>query len=90
MASSKAPGSNFASTLFEEPTEDFAVIGEDRLPVADLVTLNPKSVTVPTVEACVRGAQFTSREYTNRLKDHGVAISMDGKGRAIDNVMIER
>ena len=42
----------FASTLFEEPTEDFAVIGEDRLPVADLVTLNPKSVTVPTVEAC--------------------------------------
>ncbi|MGV3485068.1 MAG: DEAD/DEAH box helicase, partial [Planctomycetaceae bacterium] len=42
----------FASTLFEEPTEDFAVIGEDRLPVADLVTLHPRSVTIPAVENC--------------------------------------
>lgn len=37
-----------------------------------------------------QGAQFTSREHTEKLKEHGVAISMDGKGRAIDNVMIER
>jgi putative transposase len=37
-----------------------------------------------------QGAQFTSREHTDKLKSHGVAISMDGKGRAIDNVMIER
>ena len=37
-----------------------------------------------------QGAQFTSREHTEKLKSHGVAISMDGKGRAIDNVMIER
>jgi len=37
-----------------------------------------------------QGAQFTSREFTGRLLDHGVAISMDGKGRALDNVMIER
>jgi putative transposase len=37
-----------------------------------------------------QGSQFTSREHTEKLKSHGVAISMDGKGRAIDNVMIER
>jgi putative transposase len=44
----------------------------------------------PEIMNTDQGAQFTSREFTNRLKDHGVAISMDGKGRAIDNVMIER
>ena len=33
-------------------------------------------------------AAFTNREH--KLKSHGVAIGMDGKGRAIDNVMIER
>lgn len=37
-----------------------------------------------------QGVQFTSREFTGMLKSHDVAISMDGKGRAIDNVMIER
>jgi len=37
-----------------------------------------------------QGSQFTSREHTEKLTSHGVAISMDGKGRAIDNVMIER
>lgn len=37
-----------------------------------------------------QGAQFTSREFTSILKANDVAISMDGKGRAIDNVMIER
>jgi putative transposase len=37
-----------------------------------------------------QGAQFTSEEWLNVLKDAGVAISMDGKGRWIDNVFIER
>jgi len=37
-----------------------------------------------------QGSQFTSREFTQALKSQDVAISMDGKGRAIDNVMIER
>ena len=37
-----------------------------------------------------QGSQFTSREFTHALKSQDVAISMDGKGRAIDNVMIER
>ncbi len=37
-----------------------------------------------------QGAQFTSQPFTERLERESIAISMDGKGRAIDNVMIER
>lgn len=37
-----------------------------------------------------QGAQFTSELFTGVLKDHGVAISMDGKGRWLDNVFVER
>ena len=37
-----------------------------------------------------QGSQFTSEDWTTPLKVAGVAISMDGKGRWIDNVFIER
>ena len=37
-----------------------------------------------------QGSQFTSEVFTGVLKKHGVAISMDGKGRWMDNVFIER
>jgi len=37
-----------------------------------------------------QGAQFTATAYTGRLESHGVAISMDGRGRALDNVFVER
>ena len=37
-----------------------------------------------------QGAQFTSREFTGVLEENQVAISMDGRGRALDNVFIER
>jgi putative transposase len=37
-----------------------------------------------------QGSQFTSEEWINVLDDAGIAISMDGKGRWIDNVFIER
>jgi len=37
-----------------------------------------------------QGAQFTSEAFTDVLKDHGIKISMDGKGRWIDNVFVER
>ena len=36
------------------------------------------------------GSQFTSREYTGRLEEAGVAVSRDGRGRALDNVFVER
>jgi putative transposase len=37
-----------------------------------------------------QGSQFTSADFTNVLKDAGVAISMDGRGRCMDNIFIER
>jgi putative transposase len=37
-----------------------------------------------------QGSQFTSSAFTGRLEGCGVAISMDGRGRALDNVFIER
>jgi putative transposase len=37
-----------------------------------------------------QGAQFTSTDFTGRLESAGVRISMDGRGRALDNVFVER
>jgi len=37
-----------------------------------------------------QGAQFTSRSFTDRLQGKRIEISMDGRGRALDNVFIER
>lgn len=37
-----------------------------------------------------QGSQFTSEGFTNKLKERDIKISMDGKGRALDNRMIER
>jgi putative transposase len=37
-----------------------------------------------------QGCQFTSLEFTSVLKQHGIRISMDGKGRWRDNVFVER
>lgn len=37
-----------------------------------------------------QGAQFTGKQYTGRLQEECIAISWDGKGRALDNVFIER
>lgn len=37
-----------------------------------------------------QGCQFTSLEFTGLLKDHGIKISMDGRGSWRDNVLVER
>ncbi len=37
-----------------------------------------------------QGCQFTSESFTGELKAHGIAISMDGRGRALDNIFVER
>lgn len=37
-----------------------------------------------------QGVQFTSSQFTGRLEEGGIKISMDGKGRALDNVFVER
>jgi putative transposase len=44
----------------------------------------------PTVFNTDQGSQFTSEAFTSVLTDAGVAISMDGVGRAFDNIMVER
>lgn len=45
---------------------------------------------VPEIFNTDQGSQFTCEAFTEVLKDHGVAISMDGKGRWMDNVFVER
>ena len=37
-----------------------------------------------------QGSQFTSTEFTDVLKENKITISMDGRGRALDNIFIER
>lgn len=37
-----------------------------------------------------QGCQFSSESFTGVLKAHGIAISMDGRGRALDNIFVER
>jgi putative transposase len=37
-----------------------------------------------------QGVQYTARSFTGRLESAGVLVSMDGRGRALDNVFVER
>ncbi len=45
----------------------------------------PSEATTPH-----KGGQYTSKDHTDILNEHKIQISMDGKGRSIDNIMIER
>src|SRR5947209_3013004 len=44
----------------------------------------------PEVFNTDQGVQFTAAAFTGRLEEAGVAVSMDGRGRALDNVFVER
>jgi len=44
----------------------------------------------PEVFNTDQGAQFTAQAWTGRLESAGVAVSMDGRGRCLDNVFVER
>ena len=44
----------------------------------------------PQVFNTDQGSQFTSREFTQLLREHSVRISMDGRGRYQDNIFVER
>jgi putative transposase len=44
----------------------------------------------PEVFNTDQGVQFTAQAWTERLESAGVAVSMDGKGRCLDNVFVER
>lgn len=49
-----------------------------------------KHYGAPDIFNSDQGSQFTSTEFTKKLVDHNIGISMDGKGRWVDNVFIER
>jgi putative transposase len=44
----------------------------------------------PEIFTTDQGVQFTSQAFTVQLKEGGIRISMDGRGRALDNVFVER
>ena len=46
--------------------------------------------TKPVIWNSDQGSHFTSPQYTQRLLDKEVKISMDGRGRALDNIFVER
>ena len=45
---------------------------------------------VPGIFNSDQGSHFTSSQYTSRLLAAGTRISMDGRGRAFDNIFVER
>ena len=45
---------------------------------------------VPEIFNTDQGSQFTAAAFTDVLKEHGITISMDGRGRALDNIFVER
>ena len=52
----------------------------------EALMLYPKPEIVNTDQ----GSQYTAKEHVELLKKHDIKISMDGKGRSIDNICIER
>jgi len=63
-------------------TEDFCVSALER-------AIRTHS-QLPEIFNTDQGSQYTGRAFTSVLKQHGIKISMDGKGRAMDNIMVER
>jgi putative transposase len=56
----------------------------------DLLRETIQKYGAPEIFNSDQGSQFTSPKFTQILKDNDIKISMDGKGRALDNVFIER
>jgi putative transposase len=52
----------------------------------EALSLYPK----PEIFNTDQGSQYTAQAHVNILKEHDIKISMDGKGRSIDNICIER
>lgn len=51
---------------------------------------NSLMLSSPEIFNSDQGSQFTSSEFTGLLERHGAAVSMDGRGRAMDNIFVER
>jgi len=63
-------------------TGDFCVSALERA-----LRIHPQT---PEIFNTDQGSQYTGEAFTGVLKAHGIMISMDGKGRAMDNIMVER
>jgi putative transposase len=65
----------------------------DTLEAAPVLEAVREAITrygIPAIINSDQGSQFTSDEYIELLKSHGIEQSMDGKARWVDNVIIER
>jgi putative transposase len=58
--------------------------------VIDVLKSALEKYGTPEIFNTDQGSQYTSEAHTQVLIDHGIKISMDGKGRATDNIAIER
>ena len=56
----------------------------------DVLKMALDKYPAPKIFNSDQGSQYTSYEHTKILKDHHIQISMNGKGRSIDNIIIER
>jgi len=56
----------------------------------DVLKMALDKYPAPKIFNSDQGSQYTSHEHTKILKDHDIEISMNGKGRTIDNIIIER
>ena len=62
------------------PNTSFCLEALDRAPQA----------THPEIFNTDQGVQFTSQDFTDRLRSAQIRISRDGRGRALDNIFVER
>lgn len=58
--------------------------------VTDVLKEAIEKYDIPVIFNSDQGSQYTSHEHTELLKKHNIQISMNGKGRSIDNIAIER
>lgn len=58
--------------------------------VTDVLQEALNKYPTPKIFNSDQGSQYTSKDHTRILKDHNIQISMNGKGRSIDNIVIER
>lgn len=56
----------------------------------DCLTTALKQYGTPNIFNTDQGSQFTSDKWINVLQEKGIKISMDGRGRALDNIFVER
>ena len=62
----------------------------DECLVLDVLNAALEKYGAPEIFNTDQGSQYTSHKHTHKLLENGIKISMDGKGRATDNIAIER